>query len=78
MPTFVPRTVASFERAATAVARRVAAPVRTLAARALSFADRLVGTWAATGPTVAGYDGGARPAMRAATRGGWMPLPRPW
>ncbi|HEX9102932.1 MAG TPA: hypothetical protein VF997_12055 [Polyangia bacterium] len=78
MPTFVPRTVASFERAATAVARRVAAPVRALAARALSFADRVVGTWAATGPTVGRVEGGARPTMSAAMRGGGMPLPRPW
>src|SRR6185312_7516532 len=75
MPTFVPRTVASFERAATVMARRVAAPVRTLAARALSFADRLVGTWAGTGT---GLDSGMRPAMRVATRGGAMPLSRPW
>ena len=80
MPTFVPRTVASFERAATMVARRVAAPVRMLATRALSFADRLVGTWAGASPMVGGFEsGGARPAMRAAARGGGaMPLPRPW
>ena len=79
MPTFVPRTVASFERTATALARRVATPVRTLAARALSFADRLMGSWAGAGPTVGGFEsGGERPAMRAATRSGGMLLPRPW
>src|SRR6185312_2161250 len=67
MPTFVPRTVASFERAATVVARRVAAPVRMLATRALSFADRLMGSWAGAGPTtVVGLDGGV------------LPMPRPW
>ena len=79
MPTFVPRTVVSFERTATALARRVATPVRTLAARALSFADRLMGSWAGAGPTVGGFEsGGVRPAMRAATRSGGMLLPRPW
>jgi len=79
MPTFVPRTVASFERAATVVARRVAAPVRMLATRALSFADRLVGTWAGASPTVGGLEGGTRAPMLAAARGGSsLPLPRPW
>ncbi|MGZ3439351.1 MAG: hypothetical protein ACXVDD_07535, partial [Polyangia bacterium] len=78
MPTFVPRTVASFERTATAVARRVAAPVRMLATRALSFADRLVGSWTGGTPTVGGFESGARPAMLASTRGAGMPLPRPW
>ena len=84
MPTFVPRTVASFERTASAVARRVAAPMRSLATRALSFADRLVGTWAGAGATaVGGIDGGGaeRPAMRTAVtaaRSGGMPMPRPW
>src|SRR5437868_5857221 len=78
VPTFVPRTVASVERAATAVARRVAAPVRMLATRALSFADRLVGTWTGATPTVGGFESGARPAMRTSTRGSAMLLPRPW
>src|SRR6185312_14174722 len=79
MPTFVPRTVASFERAATVVARRVAAPVRMLATRALSFADRLMGSWAGAGPTtVVGLDGGVRPPMRMAARSGVLPMPRPW
>jgi len=81
MPTFVPRTVSSFERTATAVARRVAAPVRMLATRALSFADRLVGTWAGASPMVGGLEAGARPTMLAAARGGGggaLPLPRPW
>jgi hypothetical protein len=80
MPTFVPRTVASFERAATVVARRVAAPVRMLATRALSFADRLVGTWAGSSPMVGGLEGGgSRAPMRAAMRsGGSFLMPRPW
>ncbi len=78
MPTFVPRTVATFERAATAVARRVAAPVRMLATRALSFADRLMGSWAGAGPTVGGLDSGVRPTMRSAARSGGLPMPRPW
>ena len=78
MPTFVPRTVASFERTATAVARRVAAPVRMLATRALSFADRLVGSWAGAGPTVGGFERGAAAGDARAERGGGMPMPRPW
>ncbi len=78
MPAFVPRTVASFERAATVVARRVAAPVRMLAARALSFADRIVGSWTGASPMVGGFESGGRPAMRAAARSGGMPMPRPW
>ena len=78
MPTFVPRTVASFERAATVMARRLAAPARMLAARALTFADRVVGSWTGAGPAARGFDNDLQPAMRAATRGGAMLLPRPW
>ena len=68
MPTFVPRTVASFERTATAVARRVAAPVRMLATRALSFADRLMGSWAGAGATARGIDGGGPNGRRCGRR----------
>ncbi|MDB4964467.1 MAG: hypothetical protein JWN44_156 [Myxococcales bacterium] len=81
MPIFVPRTVAALERAATLLARRVAAPVRTIGARALSFADRVVGSWTgAHSPTASGFVvAGERPPMRAAERGGYgMVMPRPW
>lgn len=79
MPLFVPRTVAALERTATQVARRVAVPLRTMATRALSFADRVLGSWAGTGATVGGVAVDAeRPAMRAAQRGGGMVVPRPW
>src|SRR5262245_17230280 len=69
MPLFVPRTVAAFERAATQVARRVAMPVRALGSRAMSLADRVLGSWAAVTP-------GERPTMRAPQPG--MPMTRPW
>ncbi|HEX4460895.1 MAG TPA: hypothetical protein VIA18_23105, partial [Polyangia bacterium] len=72
MPLFVPRTVAAFERSATLMARRVTSPARSLAGRALAFADRVLGSWAATGGE------GERPAMRAAERSGAMVVPRPW
>ena len=77
---FVPRTVASFERAATAVARRVAAPVRTLATRALSFADRLRRQLGGRGADGGRVRGRARAAADAGCRGAaaGMPVPRPW
>src|SRR4051812_12775910 len=69
-PVFVPRTVVALERAATRMARRVAAPVvRGIGGRMLAFADRVIGGWVGRStptPRVGGVTTGA------------MTLPRPW
>src|SRR5262249_13873345 len=71
MPTFVPRVALASERAATRIARRVASPIRTVSARVLGFADRLVGGW------LGGFS--YVPAGRGAQRaGGSFVMPRPW
>ena len=78
MPTFVPRTVATFERAANQLAHRVTAPLRAMAARAHWLAERVVGSWTGAAPTVGGFGGGERRTLRVADRGGVMVMPRPW
>jgi hypothetical protein len=77
-PVFVPRTVAAFERSATQLATRLMAPVRTVGSRLLSFADRLVSTWA--GPSTTTWSSSATTSMPsvAAQRVAPMQMARPW
>src|SRR5258708_6015257 len=71
-PTFVPRALAAAERLATGIGRRVAAPVRLVAARALRFVDRLAAAWGGVGASQAPR---ASAAPRARAR---MVMARPW
>src|SRR5258706_205356 len=87
LPTFVPRLVAASERIASGVARRVTARVRAVGARAMSFADRVVGSWLGPSSTWStswstSWSSPAaqeRQAARAAARvGGAFVMTRPW
>src|SRR5437868_3046115 len=73
MAAFVPSTVMSCERTAMQVASRVTAPVRSVASRALSFADRIMGTWAGGGSAFA-----AEPEPMHSSFGGAMTVAEPW
>src|SRR5207302_551969 len=77
LPLFVPRTVIASERQATQLAHRVMAPLRTVGARMLAFADRVVSGW--VGQTATRSGGELLPSVssqRAAL--GTMPMARPW
>src|SRR5258706_1617563 len=78
LPLFVPRTVISSERAATQLAHRVMTPMRTAAARALAFADRVVSGWVGHTQTRATETTFASVSSQRAAVLGTMPVTRPW
>lgn len=74
LPTFVPRTIQAYERTAGRLARRLS-PVRDVAARVLSFADRVVGGWL---QPVLDLHGGRPAPASAGLSPSLLPMPRPW